>query len=568
MKKFPFLRRPLKLILYGFLFALITTAALIFAWQYVLDGLALDYSLRNYAYIATVYDEYADEPLLQLLPSKITQQISDSKHVDFVDLQQIRGGKLLDAKTIPEHMMTTQQLNQHYFVEAVIIQDHSRPQDTPVREEIYTARLQQQWGASNIAHASITICLTRLAEEPGWESGDHIFVIGNYIVEHNAVKTTEMEVISPGAAQLFGMNGSILADNPYTVLPKDLTAAESKEYILHWMEETDVAPLYERYAQLGQNVTIKTVQDMSMVSYMANGRFYIADGRPLYETDDGKKVCVISQGLSLRNRLRIGDTITLAIADSGYMVSDQYDIAGYESGFPMEDEGNLLMYPEGESYEIVGIFNQLSKDRNDPFFLTQNDIFIPSAGGMSFENARPYTFSFRILGPDMDGFMAEFQEELEAQGYAFSIIDAGWEDVADSFYAMKDRRTMMFICAVAAFLVAVVLIVVLIQQNFRFEYGVMRLLGAYQKEAFRTYVAGFLFCTLPGVVISAGAGSVVYTLWLREAISSIVPVAVPSNFCCMMTLLGWAMGESVVAFLLLCVVVKLSERNRLLKLIH
>ena len=570
MEKFPFLRRPLKLILYGIMFALISAAALIFAWQYKLDGLALDYSLRNYAYIGTIYNESAAAPLLQPLPEELISAIEDSSYVDHSEIRQIRGVQLEDVSPVPEHMMTTQQLNQHYFIEAAIIRNQSPPQDDPIRYETYTASLQRQWGADTIRLASLTIFLTRLDTEPAFEPGQHIFLIGNYMIEHNAVRTNYMQIYSPGAVHALGLayeEGSILLENGYTLIPEGLNALDTEAFVFQWMEEKGILPMYQRYTTLANNATAQGIQDMAMLSYMANGRFYIADGRQLYETDAGKNVCVISQGLSLRNRLSVGDTITLRISDSCYTASDKYRIAGYQSGFPMEDEAHFLNYGENCEYEVVGIFNQLSKDRNDPFFFTQNDIFIP-VNGDSATTAAPYTFSFRVLGPNIDLFMEEFTPVLEENGYAFSIIDAGWEDVADSFYAMRDRRTMMLICAICAFLIAVTLLVVLLLQNFRYEYGVMRLLGAYKKEAFRTYIAGFLFCAIPATVLAAGSALAIYILWLRDAISNIIPILVPGNLECGLTLLGWAAAECIAAFGILTLSVALSERNRLLKLIH
>ena len=571
MDKFPFLRRPLKLILYSIMFALISAAALIFAWQYKLDGLALDYSLRNYAYIGTIYNESADTPLLKPLPEVLVRAIEESSYVDHSEIRQIRGAQLEDVSSIPEHMMTTQQLNRHYFIEAAIIRNQSPPQDDPIRYETYTASLQRQWGADTIRLASLTIFLTRLDTEPAFEPGQHIFLIGNYMIEHNAVRTNYMQIYSPGAVQTLGLageEGSILLENGYTLIPEGLNAPDTEAFIFQWMEENGILPMYERYTTLANNATIQEIEDMAMLSYMANGRFYIADGRQLYETDAGSNVCVISQGFSLRNRLSVGDTITLRMSDGCYTASERYPIAGYQSGFPMEDETAFLSYGESCGYEIVGIFNQLSKDRNDPFFFTQNDIFIPADGQSHFSIAAPYTFSFRVLGPDIDLFLEEFTPILEEEGYAFSIIDAGWEDVADSFYAMRDRRTMMLICAVCAFLIGVTLLVVLLLQNFRYEYGVMRLLGAYKKEAFRTYIAGFLFCAVPAVVLAAGSALAIYILWLRDAISNIIPILVPGNLECGLTLLGWSAVECVAAFGILTLSVALSERNRLLKLIH
>ena len=54
MRTFSFLRRPVKPVLYALLLALILTAALVFSWQYHLDGIVLDHAIDTYAYVGTV----------------------------------------------------------------------------------------------------------------------------------------------------------------------------------------------------------------------------------------------------------------------------------------------------------------------------------------------------------------------------------------------------------------------------------------------------------------------------------------------------------------------------------
>ena len=54
MKKYSFLRRPVKPALYAILLALILTAALVFGWQYHLDGIVLDHAIDTYAYVGTL----------------------------------------------------------------------------------------------------------------------------------------------------------------------------------------------------------------------------------------------------------------------------------------------------------------------------------------------------------------------------------------------------------------------------------------------------------------------------------------------------------------------------------
>ena len=54
MRTFSFLCRPVKPVLYSILLALILTAALVFGWQYHLDGLVLDHAIDTYAYVGTL----------------------------------------------------------------------------------------------------------------------------------------------------------------------------------------------------------------------------------------------------------------------------------------------------------------------------------------------------------------------------------------------------------------------------------------------------------------------------------------------------------------------------------
>ena len=55
MRKFTFLRKPLKLILIAMLMVLLSTAMLVFCLQSFLDGLVMDYSMNSTAYVGSIY---------------------------------------------------------------------------------------------------------------------------------------------------------------------------------------------------------------------------------------------------------------------------------------------------------------------------------------------------------------------------------------------------------------------------------------------------------------------------------------------------------------------------------
>ena len=116
MTKFSFLRRPVKPALYTALLALILTAALVFAWQYHLDGLILDHAIDTYAYVGTLvrsdgqvvdYEATRDErdfegisgemggpAFLEELPQELVQWLSGSDYVTRIDSRQTQAAML------------------------------------------------------------------------------------------------------------------------------------------------------------------------------------------------------------------------------------------------------------------------------------------------------------------------------------------------------------------------------------------------------------------------------------------------------------------------------------------
>ena len=116
MRTFSFLRRPVKPVLYAILLALILTAALVFGWQYHLDGLVLDHAIDTYAYVGTLvrtegqvldYEATRDErdfygitgemggpAFLEELPEDLVMKLMDSSYVSKIDNRKTGGAGL------------------------------------------------------------------------------------------------------------------------------------------------------------------------------------------------------------------------------------------------------------------------------------------------------------------------------------------------------------------------------------------------------------------------------------------------------------------------------------------
>lgn len=585
------LRKPVKPVLYSLLFILAATATLIFSLQTLLDGLLLKNSQDQYAYVVAAYPkgnlggnrEQWVNPMLQPLSQEAMEHLESSDYVSNVHKMEVRAGKLENWATIPDYMMTMDGLAQHFFIEGTVIQDMPpappKPGSEPEEEDAVTlhlgrmtVRLDKQWGADFIKRGSMVINIGRMSDEKFYAPGDRVFLIGDYVIHNSAVRTDEMQLGSVRAWEYMLDHGwsderaSTLQKNAIFEIPQELAPEESEAYILEQMEQRGILDLYRAYEKLNGAVTVRYVSDMAQLPYMAKGKIYMAYGRSLVEADKGQKVCVVSQGLMLRNRLTIGDKVSLSVADGCYTIPEAYDNTGWGSGFPMEEEA-LLNYAPAEEYEIVGIYHQLGRDTNDPFYCSVNDVFIPEQEQPREIVSRPYTVSFRVPGDGFDVFMAETESYLGERNHALMVVDNGWEDVADSFYAMRDRLILTAICAGLCFLAAALSFGGLIFHHYRQEYGLCRLLGAYKREARKVYFGGFRLSGIPGVIVSVGVTWLVYIKWMKGKTQEAAAIVMPTDMQTLVLLLAGAAVILLVAAVFMLILIRRSERKGILRMI-
>ncbi len=558
MKRPRILRRPLKPLLHMLLLTLLTAAALVFSLQYLLDGLVLKHCIQTYAYIGSLHNESSTEPL----PQELVSMLQNSKNVETLELRASYAAKLTGAQTVPDFMMSNQQLSQHYFIEATVLSNQSWPQDTPVVYEYYAVCVDRQWGSSSIARTSMILTLRRHQSDEALKPGQKIFFIGDFVKEYNAVRSDRTSVTTPRAWEEYGVDYSDnpIKMNPLIVLPDGVN---SEEFILNFMEETDILPLFQHYSTLENQTTVREISDLNLLPYGANGRIYVDMGRALNDSDRGKNVCMISQGMFLRNRLRVGDTITLRLSDGCFTLPN-----GYESGLPFETQTTALDFGQEITYEIVGIYHQYARDLSDPLFYNVSDILIPPLETANAPLARSYNCSFRILGTQYDAFLSEFEPILSDFGYKLKLTDLGWEDAEDSFYAMSNRRTLMLVCAIAAFAAAAVCFAVLTHQHYRYDYALRRLMGAYKKEAGMVIYAGFGLSAVPGAVLAGACAWLVYLQYLRPSVLKSMPITLPSAGEITLIMALCLLAELAVSFGLTLLLRGRTERRGILKLLR
>lgn len=522
MKIFSFLRRPLKLLLYGALLMLLCTVAMIFTLQYRTDRQTLDNWLSNYTYIGVICPDVESNALLEPIPEDTWKLLEQADTVQSIHSMKTYAAKLMDGHIVVDHMMTTSQLQQRYFAHAKIKSCMDWGSWGEYKCDRYSIDIVKEWGSDKIGDRGLFINMLRLADEPAFEIGDEIFFNSGYQFANGFVIVVEFSFETPAAYEtLYGMPpGDIYTQNPFVVLGD----GDKEKQIWTFLEETGMLPYYEKFSQLDNNLAVRAISDFYALPKTATDRLYITDGRAITEKDAGKKVCMVSQNLATRNRYGLGDVVTLSIAE------ESYSLHGWENGNPMPEDELITSYAPGEGYEIIGIYNQIGRDAFDPLYYSHTDIFVP-VEKVTVEQTLPYACSFQVLGVDYDSFMAETLPALEKNGCIVKLADTGWQDVEDAFYAMEVRCNVMFWCAILSFVAAAIVFVVLLFLHLRKEYGLQRLMGAYRHEAYRVYLAAITAVAVPALAISGVAGYLIVKSMLQNVIAGnllifiLVPVA-------------------------------------------
>lgn len=123
-------------------------------------------------------------------------------------------------------------------------------------------------------------------------------------------------------------------------------------------------------------------------------------------------------------------------------------------------------------------------------------------------------------------------------------------------------------CAVLAFAAAVAAFDVLLLFQFRYEYGLCKLQGAYEREAGRIFYAGFLVTAIPAVLCATLTAFVTYQMWMKEQVSSYISEAVFGTGDCILLLAIGGLLVLSVAFVVLRMMMLRIKQSSVLKLLR
>lgn len=279
------------------------------------------------------------------------------------------------------------------------------------------------------------------------------------------------------------MDGEIVTVPAFTEVDSDDAKDERYETLAKLMAQRNDACPVQYTSQVEDQLAFHQEKQKILT-----GRFFTDE-----EYATGAKVCMIPKTLAEVMEVEVGDMLDLSILSAeGDLYRELKDV------------------PEGEEYEIVGIY---SRNDDDPY-----KIYLPRKQGTG-ELAAGYNGyaigQFRIDNKNAAEFL-KATEKLGARGFRFTLYDQGYEAVVEPMLEMQViSRIFLLVCLILAAAVLCLHSHMFITRQ-RDAAGIMLALGSGKAHVFKYFAACSAVVAVPGILAGCLIGGlldkVVYKL--------------------------------------------------------
>lgn len=258
---------------------------------------------------------------------------------------------------------------------------------------------------------------------------------------------------------------------------------------------------------------------LQMLPVFQGRKASITEGREITQEEfqNGARVCVVSEELLNKNRLAIGDTITLLLrysmykADTDYISQNQFDFS------PLNADGEAYdVFWEAE-YTVVGAYRVVEKTAvYGTGELPRDLIVIPdfSVEATDVENIVSFgpmhhtTTSFELPNGSIAKFDAALRTAVPSvEELDISYNDNGFENIMSSLRELRTISILLFVIGVAAAFLIVVLLLYFFIVKQKKRTAIERSLGMSKAQCRVSLMAGILVLALVASVIGVGVGS-------------------------------------------------------------
>ena len=318
------------------------------------------------------------------------------------------------------------------------------------------------------------------------------------------------------------MNGpySTQTDADGNRLPTDMTGnwiAELTPGFYESKEGQDWVKLCEDFELRGmyESFPVTATQNLNLIMAFYTGDAYIADGETFSEEDyaQGNKVCLVPERFAKRNRIKVGDSLHLALRYANY--SQSANRGGGEGR--LTAEGEVYEVFEDSEYEIKGIYavGVASSEGDWGYMLERNEVFIPTASiKNSNENhiaaygpMKGYTTAFQI--PNGSESIENYRTLWEVQGIdnvEVTFYDGGYTKLEGGLNNMRNMALLLLATGIVSAVCIVIFFCHLFIAKQKKRTAIERCLGMTKGQCLSSLLIGILLIALSGSAAGAFAG--------------------------------------------------------------
>lgn len=267
----------------------------------------------------------------------------------------------------------------------------------------------------------------------------------------------------------------------------------------------------------GETFPVTATENLNLIMAFYTGDAYIAEGETFSEEDyaQGNKVCLVPERFAFRNRLKVGDSLHLALRYANYSQSPNI---GRGEG-RLTAEGEVYEAFEDSEYEIKGTYavGVVSTEGDWGYMLERNEVFIPTASiKNSNENniaaygpMKGYTTAFQI--PNGSASIEKYKALWEAQGVdnvEITFYDGGYTKLEGGLKNMRNMSLLLLATGIVSAVCIVIFFCHLFIAKQKKRTAIERSLGMTKGQCLRSLLIGILLIALAGSAAGAFAGQV------------------------------------------------------------
>lgn len=305
--------------------------------------------------------------------------------------------------------------------------------------------------------------------------------------------------------------------------PKDYIISEEEAKLL----PNDNLHRLENLNAMQDVFTLTYTNDLFSIPDFFHGLATITLGTSFSQNDyeQGNKVCIISQELSVQEGIEIGDNIDISIAE-------KYADIGFRNTGIYSENFYMVNYEPKEAYTIIGFYKTKNINKDDVQYFSNNTIFVPRNScpiRLSPENSpqsyladSPYyihTTSFVLSSPDKK---YELLDSLKGTTFDFdkisvNVYDQGYELIRMILKNMVDSSISMILISSITIVLVLALLVYLYLIKQKREYAIMRVIGETKHKASLIFYLGILFIGILGTLLGAFAAGKISEEQVKKA---------------------------------------------------